>query len=813
MADKILQTRLVHALKPTSAWEATNTIPLKGEECLELCSNDRIKMKIGDGVHKFSELSYYIDTDIDIVVGSSTFHSDTLHNAFVLKEGSTNGTFNIGVGGSTADVTIHGLTSAAFLPVTTSVTNSSTNSELPTAKAVYDAIDALPEPMIFKGTVGTGGTTSTLPTASSANEGWTYKVITDGTYGGTSAKVGDTLISNAIEWVRVPSGDEPSGTVTSVGLTNATGESDFTITGSPITSSGTLTIKHANNITAGTAGTTSSQTPSAGTTFAIPYVTYDKHGHVTSASTASVKIPDAVSANDADMVIAVNGSSVGKFTGNQESASTVNLTGLVTTSNIGDNVGHIITTATTAGTPGTESVTNDIELHKVAKTGTYSDLIGTPTINDKDMTIAVNGSTVGKFTGNQSANSTVNLTGLVTTSTIGKLFATASTVSASPTTGELFTSTINLAKVVKSGSYNDLVNKPTIGNGTITVEVNGSSVGSFTVNQTSASSINIPLATTSNDGAMSTAQVEKLDSISSSANRTEWSQTLTSGTKIGTITIDGGTPTTVYAPSVGKIITNTSVAQSTSSGENTTASITLHRISKTGNYDHLLSRPVLDTTSTASLTTSASETITGTIQLHKVAKTGAYSDLVGAPSVNDGKLTINAGGSSAQEFTANQSSDALLNIVGEKGISVSTTASGEILVGHDTTGAGSITSASKTFVNGLTIDSFGHITAVTTGSVTDTDTKVTYKNTNSSTVSIYIGGSTSSSTSTTSAWRDTNIYLSGTATTYGILSTATTANQEYKTQTKRRLVGATISIDDVVYTESDTILVLDGNFY
>ena len=766
MANKVLQTRVIHALKPTSAWASITTIPLKGEECLELCDNNRIKMKIGDGVHKFSELSYYIDTDIDIVVGSSTFHSDTLHNAFVLKEGSTNGTFNIGVGGSTADVTIHGLTSAAFLPVTTSVTNTSTDSELPTAKAVYNAIDALPEPMIFKGTVGTGGTTATLPSASTANEGWTYKVIEDGTYGGTSAKAGDTLISNATEWVLVPSGDEPSGTVTSVGLTNATGESDFTITGSPITSSGTLTIKHANNITAGTAGTTSSQTPTAGTTFAIPYVTYDKHGHVTAASTASVKIPDAVSANDANMFIAVNGSTVGKFTGNQESASTVNLTGLVTTSNIEDNVGHIVTTATTAGTPGTESVTGDIELHKVAKTGTYSDLIGTPTIGDGNLTIAVNGSSVGKFTANQTSASTVNLTGLVTTSNVGKLVTTSSTA-LSTSSGEKFSSDIQLHKVSKTGSFDDLLDKPTIGNGDLVIAVNGSTVGKFTANQTSASTVNmtgiakstdikdsdlviavngssvgkftgnqasastvnISAATTSNDGAMTKEMVTKLEGIAENADNVEWSSTQASGTNIGVISING-TPTTVYAP-----------------------------------------------------------------------------------TVNDGKLTINAGGSSAQEFTANQSSDVALNIVGEKGISVSTTASGEVLVGHNTTGAGSITSASKKFVNGLTIDSFGHVTAVTTGSVSDTDTKVAHVNTNNSTVSIYIGGSTSSTASTTSAWRDTNVRLSGTATTYGILSTSTTANQEYKTQTKRRLVGATISIDDVVYTEADTILVLDGNFY
>lgn len=72
------------------------------------------------------------------------------------------------------------------------------------------------------------------------------------------------------------------GTVTSVGLTNVSGESDFTITGSPVTGSGTITIQHANSISAGTAGTSSA---TSGSTLAVPYVTYDKHGHVTAAGT------------------------------------------------------------------------------------------------------------------------------------------------------------------------------------------------------------------------------------------------------------------------------------------------------------------------------------------------------------------------------------------------------------------------------------------------------------------------------------------------------------------------------------------------
>lgn len=81
-----------------------------------------------------------------------------------------------------------------------------------TKSEVDTLIDNLPEPMIFKGTLGVGGTIQSLPTASASNEGWTYKVITDGTYAGQTAKVGDVFTSNGSAWVLIPSGDEDNDT-------------------------------------------------------------------------------------------------------------------------------------------------------------------------------------------------------------------------------------------------------------------------------------------------------------------------------------------------------------------------------------------------------------------------------------------------------------------------------------------------------------------------------------------------------------------------------------------------------------------------
>lgn len=166
--------------------------------------------------------------------GSATIASET-NNVVTIKAGVTQSGGAIS-NSSASDIV---LGTAAKKDATTSVTQNST--DLVTSGAVWTAIDNMPEPMVFKGSLGTGGTITSLPAASSANEGFTYKVITAGTYASQSADIGDTFISTGSEWVLIPSGDEPSGTVTSVGADTASG-SHLSFSGNPVTSSGTLTL-------------------------------------------------------------------------------------------------------------------------------------------------------------------------------------------------------------------------------------------------------------------------------------------------------------------------------------------------------------------------------------------------------------------------------------------------------------------------------------------------------------------------------------------------------------------------------------------
>ncbi len=84
----------------------------------------------------------------------------------------------------------------------------------------------------------------------------------------------------------------------------------------------------------------------------------------------------------------------------------------------------------------------------------------------------------------------------------------------------------------------------------------------------------------------------------------------------------------------GTLDTTTSTAQSTKSSESLSGSIKLHKVSKTGSYTDLLSRPKLNTTTTTSQPTNQNETISGTIYLHAVSKTGSFKDIVNKPTLD-----------------------------------------------------------------------------------------------------------------------------------------------------------------------------------
>ena len=106
--------------------------------------------------------------------------------------------------------------------------------------------------------------------------------------------------------------------------------------------------------------------------------------------------------------------------------------------------------------------------------------ITVPDVNNGTLTIQQNGTTVDTFTANSSTDKTVNISVPTKTSDL--------------TNDSNFVPSTDLANVATSGNYNDLSNKPTIptvNNGTLTIQQNGTTVDTFTANSSSDKTVNI----------------------------------------------------------------------------------------------------------------------------------------------------------------------------------------------------------------------------------------------------------------------------------------------------------------------------------
>ena len=88
----------------------------------------------------------------------------------------------------------------SWLSPSQTVSSGSTDLQIPTAKAVWDAVTsgmAAADAMVYKGTIGTGGTytIAAFNTLATYNAGWTYRVITAGTVRGYVCEIGDLLVA------------------------------------------------------------------------------------------------------------------------------------------------------------------------------------------------------------------------------------------------------------------------------------------------------------------------------------------------------------------------------------------------------------------------------------------------------------------------------------------------------------------------------------------------------------------------------------------------------------------------------------------
>ena len=80
-------------------------------------------------------------------------------------------------------------------PATKAYADQSEADAIQAAKKYADQLLGANDAMVFKGTLGEGGTVETLP--STYSTGWTYKIVTAGTYAGQQCEIGDMLIAIA----------------------------------------------------------------------------------------------------------------------------------------------------------------------------------------------------------------------------------------------------------------------------------------------------------------------------------------------------------------------------------------------------------------------------------------------------------------------------------------------------------------------------------------------------------------------------------------------------------------------------------------
>ena len=284
----------------------------------------------------------------------------------------------------------------------------------------------------------------------------------------------------------------------------------------------------------------------------------------------------------------------------------------------------------------------------------------------------------------------------------------------------------DLATVATSGSYNDLSNKPTIptvNNATLTVQKNGTSVGTFTANSNTNTEINITVPTSAADVSALPASTKYGASISVSINTTNYQITTTlkdqDGNTLGTaqtidlplesvvvngtydstnkkiiLTLQNGNtidiPVSDLVSGLQAEITSsnklsadlvddtstthkfTTAAEKTKlSGIATGAQVNVIETVKVNGTALTVSSKAVDVpvpTQTSDLTNNGSDGTSTYVEaddLATVATSGSYNDLSNKPTiptVNNGTLTIQRNTTTVGTFTANQSGNTTVDI-------------------------------------------------------------------------------------------------------------------------------------------------------
>ena len=284
--------------------------------------------------------------------------------------------------------------------------------------------------MTYKGVVASDTFAATVR---GAQKGDTYKANGEIVIGSQTAKTGDLIIYKGDDLADgsapananfdiIPSGDEIdsqfalSGSNNKIVLTNTTSKNTagfVNVSGSDgisaQVSNNALSIKHTNEISAGSVGESSNVSPAAGTSFKIPSISYDAQGHITSANNITVTLPKdttyslGTAAGDAKYNAYINltpatGSGAAVTSAKFKAGANIEITGsgteiTVAHSDPGDATGNVgnntKTTLDYSGTFKVPKITKDANGHIVSAediTLTLPKAVAIPKINYKGET-------------------------------------------------------------------------------------------------------------------------------------------------------------------------------------------------------------------------------------------------------------------------------------------------------------------------------------------------------------------------------------------------------------------------------------------
>lgn len=244
MADKVLKTRIQIKHDTADNWAASKLVLLAGELAIDTTN---MIAKVGDGTNTWAASKQLGLTESQV----KTLIQNNAVQTVVLSTGTNNGTLAITVDGTKTDnIPVKGLGSAAYTNTSayaTAAQGTKADNAMPKSGGTFTgAINLAADPttdmqpatkkytdtqisnalaasdaMIFKGTIGTDGTVTALPTG--AHTGNTYKVIAGFTSVGkdvsataadVTVKAGDLIVyTEAGKWLVVPSGDERETTI------------------------------------------------------------------------------------------------------------------------------------------------------------------------------------------------------------------------------------------------------------------------------------------------------------------------------------------------------------------------------------------------------------------------------------------------------------------------------------------------------------------------------------------------------------------------------------------------------------------------